>query len=509
MPSMAEILENPNRAEVSSYDPTWRDRAAMKLRELLGADQGPMSPETERLVSGLTGSTGLNSSPSSIFDLAGLAALGPVGGAAAALPAGMALTDAADYAGQGEAGKATMSALLGGLNAAAVPGVGQAVSNMPKLSTMLAAGGLGLVGGSSEAGSAEESAEVNRLQQLYSQQADLNRRRSEAEAEANAEARTGKGPNWQRAAAKVQAIDTEMAGLNRLIAEEQKRNSPEFQLEMEQKRKAADMADQDRRAQTPTRELYSDYTPYLPAISGGLGLTMGALLKGRGTKVFNETLNAINGRWQTATKAAEKALNAGNVDKARRFVEEAKVLKKEFDAAKSAGPGGEGAALLSGAGAGVLGAFLPEEVDFARAAPGSELQKKLYDSVLGNPADTAKRAAFGAFLGAFPAYEGAKITGAVMGRTPPTGFAPETASLSSMLKRRAANTATRQAPTPTGSTSSATLQASPQVQPTPTPSSQGIAGATKAASSGSSSQILETPHGFRDPATGRFVKRSE
>jgi hypothetical protein len=398
MPSMAEILENPNRAEVSSYDPTWRDRAAMKLRELLGADQGPMSPETERLVSGLTGSTGLNSSPSSIFDLAGLAALGPVGGAAAALPAGMALTDAADYAGQGEAGKATMSALLGGLNAAAVPGVGQAVSNMPKLSTMLAAGGLGLVGGSSEAGSAEESAEVNRLQQLYSQQADLNRRRSEAEAEANAEARTGKGPNWQRAAAKVQAIDTEMAGLNRLIAEEQKRNSPEFQMELEQKRKDAERAEAARNANTPFRERYPDLAAALPVAGTALAAGIPFLLKAKGN-LGSFLPGSYAGQIRRGISETEKAIEAGNATTTALRARELETL-----AANQPTVGGElGKTAMAGASGGILSAeagMFPDQYDgiFGGLPEGPERDKARARAL--DLGAFAERAGMGAVTGA-------------------------------------------------------------------------------------------------------------
>jgi hypothetical protein len=255
---MAEILENPHRAEVSAYEPTWRDRAAMKLRELLGSDQGPMSPETERLVSGLTGSTGAGSSASSIFDLI------PGG---AAIPA---LLDTGEKAARGDAQGAGTSGAIAVGNIAGLPAAALRYG-IPTMAGLLA-GGVGLSGGASAAEQDKQAAEDGRLRQLYSQQADLNRRRSEAEAEANAEARTGKGPNWQRAAAQVQAIDTEMAGLNRLIAEEQKRNSPEFQLEMEQKRKAADEAGKKAELDKPFAERH----PYI-ATSGALG---GSVLAG-------------------------------------------------------------------------------------------------------------------------------------------------------------------------------------------------------------------------------------
>lgn len=60
MPAGAPPPQQPGRrqAEVRSYEPTWRERAAQYLRDSLSGG-GRASPEVDRLVGGLTGSTGL------------------------------------------------------------------------------------------------------------------------------------------------------------------------------------------------------------------------------------------------------------------------------------------------------------------------------------------------------------------------------------------------------------------------------------------------------------------
>src|SRR5262245_55984517 len=45
--------------EMTSYEPRWQDRAAMVIRGALGYGDERMPPEVERVVSGLTGSTGV------------------------------------------------------------------------------------------------------------------------------------------------------------------------------------------------------------------------------------------------------------------------------------------------------------------------------------------------------------------------------------------------------------------------------------------------------------------
>lgn len=56
----APPTQQPGRrqAELRSYDPTWRERAAQYMRDTLSGG-GRASPEVDRLVGGLTGSTGL------------------------------------------------------------------------------------------------------------------------------------------------------------------------------------------------------------------------------------------------------------------------------------------------------------------------------------------------------------------------------------------------------------------------------------------------------------------
>lgn len=90
-------------------------------------------------------------------------------------------------------------------------------------------------------------AQADPLANLYAQRASLDQQRAAARAEAEAQSRTGRGPRWQAAMEDVRRIEAEIAGLDRLISDEQKRNSPEFQLEME--RKAKEQEEYDRAVQ--------------------------------------------------------------------------------------------------------------------------------------------------------------------------------------------------------------------------------------------------------------------
>lgn len=83
--------------------------------------------------------------------------------------------------------------------------------------------GIGIGGAAAEEGQPQ----ANPLQALFTQMAGLEKRRADAEARAAAEGATGRGPRWQTAMSEVRQIEGQIAGLQRLIAEEQKRNSPE------------------------------------------------------------------------------------------------------------------------------------------------------------------------------------------------------------------------------------------------------------------------------------------
>lgn len=483
MPTMAEVLEGrAHQAEMRAHTPTPGENARLAVTNLLSPILG--APAAERV----------GSVVENVLDF------GPVPAKMATelvqqpVRAGEAVGEAlADPSLPNVANAGLQTALTFGPSAT-LGAAGRALGAIPKSVTMSGAL-LGLpFATASEAGEGSE----NPLYGLLTDRASKVRQRDEALAEAKRQERTGRGPRWEAAMSEVNKLENELAALDSMIADMQRRNSPEYQMELEQKRKEMEETEQARRAQTPTRELYSDLVPYIPVATGAIGLGMGALLKGRGTKVYNDTLKALNERWQNAVKAGHDAMAKGNRVKAQRFADEATALKAEFEAAKAAGPRGTGSATAIGAGAGVTGAFLPEEIDLARAPAGSDLQKKTYEALFSDPLATAERAGIGAFLGAAPAFKGAELAGALMRRSTPTGFAPETVSLSNMLKR----TARPQRPRSQGP--QATPQAQRQGGPMSTPQQTATAG-TKAATS--SSQPVQTPFGLRDPATGRWTKK--
>jgi hypothetical protein len=286
---------------------------------------------------------------------------------------------------------------------------------------------------STPAGSEEPTA----LKQLYQEQARASKRREDALLRRETERKSGEGPRFQAAESEVTAATNELQAINKLIESENRKNSPEYALEMAEKRKAAEEAERKRVSETPTRELYSDIAPYIPVATGALGMGMGALLRGKGMANFNAELKAITDRWGEVANAAKISLSRGNVSKAAQLQEEALVLQQQFEALKKAGASGKYAPSIAGATLGVEGAFLPEEIDLARASPGSALQKKLYDSVLNDPAKTAERAVFSAIAGGLgPAEIASKATGSIMSRAMPRGFAAETASMASVLRNR-------------------------------------------------------------------------
>lgn len=385
----------------------------------------------------------------------------------------------------------------------AAKGLVNAAGQFPKLSTILM-GGSAATAGASEAGKGSESP----VQGLLVDRAAKVRQRDDAVAEAKKQEKTGRGPKWEAAMSEVTRLENEVSALDGMISDIRRENSPERLMEIQQMQQQAAEEEQRKRAQTPMRELYSDATKFLPALSVGAGLTMGSLLRGRGGRVFNETLEALNKRWEDAVKAGHDAMAKGNRVKAQRFADEATSLKAEFEAAKAAGPKGTGSAVAAGAGTGVMTQFLPEEIDLARAPAGSDLQKKTYEALFGDPWATAERGVLGAILGGVPAFEGAKLIGARRDGTPPTGFGPETTSLSKMLKRRAETTATKSPPRLTAGGTPAKPLALPSGQNMSSQMQSGTAGRAQAASSGQSSGPVSTPYGLRDPATGRFTKKN-
>lgn len=344
----------------------------------------------------------------------------------------------------------------------AVMGALPIAGQFPKAAATLA-GVLGLTApsqagpGSDKAPSESVAPTADRVQQLLVQRAEADKRRAEAAAERDAQLKgaagrkPGRGPAFDTMNKEVERLTTEVGALDAMIKEEQKRGSPEFALEMKQKEEAAAEAARIKRASTPTRELISDYTGYIPAATGAAALGLGAMLKGRGISNFNKEIADLSSRWKQAVDRAQAA-RAGTTA-ANRATVEAQGLNKEFDALKAAGPGGTKEALEFGAGTGVVGAFAPEEVDFARAVSGSPLWGSLKENVIDDWPSTAKRATIAAGLGMGVGHLGSLAPRPFMSRPMPPGYGPATDALST--------------PKPPGSGSRAAAPVSPPAQGLP------------------------------------------
>ncbi len=184
---------------------------------------------------------------------------------------------------------------------------------------------------------------------------------------------------------------------------------------------AIDRANADSRAQATAeanknksvREVYAEYMPYAaaaPVIIGGAG---GSLIKGMYSRAYNRNAGNLSSAWGDAIKAGDKA--------------GATAAQAEMQALQAKGPGGMWPAVGFGAAVGAETSLLPEELDMARAQPGSELAKNVWDRLTDAPG-MAKRVGLGAVSGAAPAFGGAELTGALMKRAPRT-YGPETAGL--------------------------------------------------------------------------------
>lgn len=185
---------------------------------------------------------------------------------------------------------------------------------------------------------------------------------------------------------------------------------------------AIDKANADSRAQATAeanknksvREVYAEYMPYVaaaPVIIGGAG---GALIKGMHNRAYNAATGNVSDSWRRAVEGGDKAA--------------ATAAQAEMQALKAKGPGGTLPAIGFGAAVGAETSLLPEELDMARAQPGSQLSKDVWDRLTDAPG-MAKRVGLGMLSGAAPAFGGAEVTGAVMGRAPRKTYGPETAGL--------------------------------------------------------------------------------
>lgn len=159
----------------------------------------------------------------------------------------------------------------------------------------------------------DSSSSESPLQQLYAQQKELADRRDAAISKRDQEGATGKGPRYQDADAEVRRLERELSGLNAMISDESRRNSPEYQMEMQRKADELVAEQKAKEAATPFRERYPNVAGSLPLI--GLGLAAG-LPFAAGAKKNLATFfpGSYPGRVASGIRRAEGALVNGDRD---------------------------------------------------------------------------------------------------------------------------------------------------------------------------------------------------
>lgn len=167
----------------------------------------------------------------------------------------------------------------------------------PKMAALLA-GGLGIAT-PSEAGDATAN---DHLQGLYASREQAEARRKAAEVEAAKQSRTGKGPMYLDAQAKAEAARAEVAGLDKLISDENKKNDPEYIRQQREADLASAQAAKDAELDKPFAERH-------PWISTGMTLA-GPLAAGAMAKYG---MGKIASKGESLMADLLKAKEAGNV----------------------------------------------------------------------------------------------------------------------------------------------------------------------------------------------------
>jgi hypothetical protein len=197
------------------------------------------------------------------------------------------------------------------------------IENLPKAPTALGALLTGALANTSRAGdegpalagqSAVQTGDA--LKKLYEQQGVLLQQQKEALARRETFRPVGRRPTPQQdpqftqAAGEYDNLTTQLGAVNKLIQHNEELGSPEHLEQLRRDQALYEKAQQEKRAATPTRELYSDYMPYLPAVAGTLALLGGAALRGRSLANFNEEIADISQRWLGALQRAQVAPNS-------------------------------------------------------------------------------------------------------------------------------------------------------------------------------------------------------
>lgn len=363
-------------------------------------------------------------------------------------------------------GNFASQALPTALSAAAGPvgrGVGTALRAAPKIAAPLLAA-LGIGASTGEAGSeanvpAAESVAptAGNLTKLYEQQsvlqqqAEAARQQRESMRPRNRRPSPRDDPQFTDADAEFKKLSTQLDALNQVIADEQKRGSPEHALEM-QKRAAMDAEDQKRReAAMPFRERYPQVAGALPAIGLGLSAALPFMLKGKGN-LSSFYAGSPQGQMRTAVTEAQAARTAGDAPAAAlREAELRDMIDKLPTAATKAGKAG--AAAFAGGALTSEANMFPDQYD-AYNLPEGDAKKEALTKALSVPT-YLERGAMGALTG---------LSGYKAGELLPSKGAPV-----SLARALTENPYTRPAP------------------PAPAP--------------------VTTKWGLRDPRTGHFVRQ--
>jgi hypothetical protein len=415
----------------------------------------------------------------------------------------------------------------------------------PRLAAMLA-GSAAAASPSEAGGPADAEAQAVRTagQQLFTERArlqqdlDAAKQRREAARPKGRAPDTEKDPIFTEAQNEVSKLEVQKSANDELVKQHTYRNSPEYALAMKERAETQERAAREKRAATPTRELFSDYTPYLPYIAGGLALVGGAATKGRSIHNFNTEIADISTRLQKAldtAKTAPRGSIASNsaIAEARGLSQEYQTLKAEH--AKFFDPGTKKAMALGGA-LGFEQAYLPEETDLARASLGSPLWGSLKKDFFDEWPTTIARGVLSTGIGAGLGHIGGAAIEPFMSRPLPPGYGPAADALPQPYRPRvggprgpspspalpeptpAAPAPMPEAPTPqprlpappatAGAQPPAALPA-PEALPLPSPT-QSRAGARSSFSPATSlpEGFSSTPWGVRGPG-GRFSSHPE
>lgn len=175
------------------------------------------------------------------------------------------------------------------------------------------------VAGPSEAreGGSEASDPDARLQQLLTQRASLDHQRAAAIANRDAERygrggrKAGKGEDWDEANREVGRLSNEITALDKMIDRATQESSPEFKLQMQKKKEAAEAEKKAKEAATPFRERFPEIAGILPSV--GLSLSAGLPLALRTVGNVRSWLpGSYPSRLSSATRKTERAIASGD-----------------------------------------------------------------------------------------------------------------------------------------------------------------------------------------------------